>query len=132
MGDTSATEIAEIEQSLIKEGVSPEEIKKFCTVHALLFQSALKKSVSEETFPAHPVYLFKLENREIEKLIESIRELLSLQPCQPFLRTLNLRDTGDSVLPEVEEFLIMLYGFALRVYLILFSITYFTYLIGPR
>lgn len=76
VGDVSSTEIAEIEQSLINEGLSPEEIKKFCNVHALLFQSALEKSVSEETSPAHPVYLFKLENREIEKLIGSIRELI--------------------------------------------------------
>ena len=30
VGTTSATEIAEIEQSLINEGISPEEIKKFC------------------------------------------------------------------------------------------------------
>jgi len=76
VGDISSTEIAEIEQSLINEGLSPEEIKKFCNVHALLFQSALEKSVSEETSPAHPVYLFKLENREIEKLIDSVRELI--------------------------------------------------------
>lgn len=73
VGNISSTEIAEIEQSLIDEGLSPEEIKKFCNVHALLFQSMLEKSVSEDTSPAHPVYLFKLENREIEKLIDSLK-----------------------------------------------------------
>jgi hypothetical protein len=73
VGNISSTEIAEIEQSLIDEGLSPEEIKKFCNVHALLFQSTLEKSVSEDTSPAHPVYLFKLENREIEKLIDSLK-----------------------------------------------------------
>ena len=74
VGNISSTEIAEIEQSLIDEGLSPEEIKKFCNVHALLFQSALEKSVSEETSAAHPIYLFRLENREIEKLIDSLKE----------------------------------------------------------
>lgn len=76
VGDISSTEIAEIEQALMNEGLTPEEIKKFCNVHALIFQSALEGAVSDETFPSHPVYLFKLENREIEKLISSLRDIM--------------------------------------------------------
>jgi PAS domain S-box-containing protein len=64
-----------MEQALINEGLSPEEIKKFCNVHALLFQSALEKSLNKETSPSHPVYLFKLENREIEKIADSLKNL---------------------------------------------------------
>lgn len=75
IGTASSTEIAEMEQSLINEGLSPEEIKKFCNVHALLFQSALEKSIIKETSPSHPVYLFKLENREIEKIVDSLKKL---------------------------------------------------------
>ncbi len=75
IGTASSTEIAEIEQDLINEGISPEEIKKFCNVHALLFQSALEKSIIKETSPSHPVYLFKLENREIEKIADSLKKL---------------------------------------------------------
>ena len=77
IGNISSTEVAELEQSLINEGLSPEEIKKFCNVHALIFQSALEKAASEETFPSHPVYLFKLENREIEKLVTLIKEMVA-------------------------------------------------------
>ncbi|MEM3514505.1 MAG: DUF438 domain-containing protein, partial [Candidatus Hadarchaeum sp.] len=69
IGSITSMEIAEIEQSLINDGLTPEEIKKFCNVHALLFESALKKAVIKEESPAHPVYLFKLENREVEKII---------------------------------------------------------------
>lgn len=75
IGTASSTEIVEIEQALINEGLSPEEIKKFCNVHALLFQSALEKSIIKETSPSHPVYLFKLENREIEKIADSLKKL---------------------------------------------------------
>ncbi len=75
IGTASSTEIAEIEQDLINEGFSPEEITKFCNVHALLFQSALEKSIIKETSPSHPVYLFKLENREIEKIADSLKKL---------------------------------------------------------
>ena len=75
IGTISSTEVAEIEQSLIDEGLSPDEIKKFCNVHALIFQSALEKEAVAETSPSHPVYLFKLENREIEKLTAKLKEL---------------------------------------------------------
>ncbi len=76
IGNISSTEIAEIEQSLINEGLPPEEIKKFCNVHTLLFQSALEKATSVETSPSHPVYLFKLENREIEKHLKSLQNII--------------------------------------------------------
>ena len=84
VGNISSTEIAEIEQTLIDEGLSLEEIKKFCNVHALLFQSALEKSASEETFPSHPVYLFKLENREIGKLLNALKDSVRKKPGVTF------------------------------------------------
>lgn len=74
VGTVTSTEIAEIEQSLIDEGLSPEEIKKFCNVHALIFQAALELAPQQDTSPSHPIFLFKLENREVEKLAESIRQ----------------------------------------------------------
>lgn len=76
VGDINSAEIAELEQSLIDDGLSPDEIKKFCNVHALLFRSALEKSGSEGTIPSHPVFLFRLENREIEKCIDSLTKTI--------------------------------------------------------
>ncbi|NIO47821.1 MAG: hypothetical protein GTN73_00050 [Candidatus Aminicenantes bacterium] len=43
---------------------------------------------------------------------------LTLQPSQPLPGILYLSNTRVSVFPEVEEFLVMLYGYALRIYLI--------------
>jgi len=74
VGNVTSSEIAEIEQGLIDESLSPEELKKFCNVHALIFQSALEKAAVQETSPSHPVYLFKLENREIEKVVDSLKK----------------------------------------------------------
>ena len=82
VGNVSSSEIAELEQSLIDEGLSTDEIKKFCNVHALLFQSALEKNPADETFPSHPVYLFKMENREIEKLVDSIKKAVEKPELQ--------------------------------------------------
>jgi DUF438 domain-containing protein len=84
VGNVTSGEIAEMEQELINEGLSPDEIKKFCNVHALIFQSALEKSTSQDTNPAHPVYLFKLENREIEKLLNILRNLIAERGTMAF------------------------------------------------
>jgi len=75
VGNISSTEIAELEQGLLEEGLSVDEIKKFCNVHALLFESALRKDIAKEESPTHPVYLFKQENREIEKLALRLEDL---------------------------------------------------------
>lgn len=74
IGDISSSEIAELEQGLIEDGLSVDEIKQFCNVHALLFQSALEKVAQEETSSSHPVYLFRLENGEIQKRVDAIKE----------------------------------------------------------
>jgi uncharacterized protein len=74
VGKLSSAEITEIEQGLINEGVSAEEIRRFCNVHALLFESALEQTVASPDSPSHPVNLFKRENREIEKILAGLRE----------------------------------------------------------
>ncbi len=76
VGDITSSEIAELEQSLINEGLSPDEVKKFCNVHALLFKSALAKAAVKEESPAHPLHLFRLENKEIQKITDSLKKLV--------------------------------------------------------
>jgi len=75
VGSISSHEIAQVEQSLIDEGMSPDEIKKFCNVHALLFESSLEADLGGEESEAHPVKFFKEENREIEKITALLKEL---------------------------------------------------------
>ncbi len=79
VGSLTSAEIAEIEQSLIDEGVSPEQIKKFCNVHSLIFRSSLHNLVAEEKSPHHPIRLFKQENREIEKMLGTLKKYLSVK-----------------------------------------------------
>ncbi len=74
IGSITSFEIAQIEQELINEGVSTEEIKQFCNVHALLFKSILSESFKDVEYPVHPVNLLKQENQQIKKLIEKIKK----------------------------------------------------------
>ena len=88
VGNVTSTEIAEMEQSLLDEGLSAEEIKKFCNVHALIFQSALEQADMAETSPSHPVYLFRQENREIEKILDALKRATGKRGIMAMLTTL--------------------------------------------
>jgi PAS domain S-box-containing protein len=73
VGKLTSLEITDIEQSLIDEGVSPDEIKRFCNVHALLFEDALENVVRDPDSPSHPLALLTRENREIEKVVATVK-----------------------------------------------------------
>jgi uncharacterized protein len=73
VGTLSSADITTIEQSLIDEGVSPDEIKRFCNVHALLFEAALEETVATPESSGHPVNVLRRENREIEKLTAGLK-----------------------------------------------------------
>ena len=102
VGTIGSVEIAEIEQGLINEGLSPEEIKKFCNVHALLFQAALEKAPTQETSPSHPIFLFKLENREIEKIADSIKALVEKDEIQNVSELRRKLEESLLILKQVE------------------------------
>jgi len=76
VGPLSSAEITEIEQSLISEGVSPEEIKSFCNVHALLFESSLAGSLAPEGPALHPVAVLRAENKVIKGILEKWKRSL--------------------------------------------------------
>lgn len=70
--DVSTHEITQMEQSLIMEGMPPEEIQRLCDVHASVFRGSIEeihKPEKQEETPGHPMHTFKLENKELEKLI---------------------------------------------------------------
>jgi len=77
VGKLSSAEITEIEQGLINEGVSADEIRRFCNVHAVLFEAALEQTVASPDSPSHPVSMLKRENQEIGKLTARIREAMT-------------------------------------------------------
>ncbi|NLM27670.1 MAG: DUF438 domain-containing protein [Clostridiaceae bacterium] len=70
----SVTEITEMEQALIMEGMPVEEIQRLCDVHTAVFKGSIEeihRPQNPEDVPGHPIHTFKLENAEIEKIINS-------------------------------------------------------------
>jgi uncharacterized protein len=72
-----ATEISEMEQSLIAEGMPAEEIKRLCDVHTAVFKDSLDAPAPSDVAPGHPVHTFKAENQALTALITQIEELLN-------------------------------------------------------
>jgi hypothetical protein len=68
-----ASEITEMEQALVNEGMPVEEIQRLCDVHASVFKGSIEEihAIEETEELGHPLNTFMLENREIESVIKS-------------------------------------------------------------
>jgi DUF438 domain-containing protein len=70
--DVSTSEISEIEQALIKEGLPVEEVQRLCDVHATVFKGSISDIHSVKDYTkiiGHPVNVLVEENKAIEQLI---------------------------------------------------------------
>ena len=77
-GNVSASEISNVENELVKEGIKVEEIQSLCDVHASVFKGSIEDIHSEgvvpQNTPGHPLNTMFRENRKIESVIEKINE----------------------------------------------------------
>lgn len=73
VGDVTVAEISAMEHALMEEeGIPVSEVQRLCSVHTAIFKGSIEqihRSSKPEEQPGHPVHTFKLENREIERLV---------------------------------------------------------------
>jgi len=65
--EVSPLEIAKIEQELIGEGISREEIQRLCDVHLAVFKEQLEKQKVEEELPS-PINILLEEHRLLQQI----------------------------------------------------------------
>lgn len=70
--EVSATEIAEIEQALIAEGLPETEIKRLCDAHTAVFAEALGAAPQPTAPSGHPLDLFRAENEAAAKTLDAL------------------------------------------------------------
>jgi len=95
----STEEIANMEQALIMEGMPVEEIQRLCDVHAAVFKGSIEeihRPQRPEDVPGHPVHTFKLENRELEKLINA--------RIKPHIKEFEVSDSPENVSKLAQDF----------------------------
>jgi DUF438 domain-containing protein len=73
----SPSEIANMEQRLIEEGMAETEVRRLCDVHVAVFKEALEKHEIPGAPAGHPVHTFMLENRASEEIMDGIDEALN-------------------------------------------------------
>ena len=94
----SASEISEMEQALIMDGMPVEEIQRLCDVHAAVFKGSIEeihKAQKPEETPGHPVHTFKLENRELERHIN--------EKLKPHLEEFKATDGKENLYKLLED-----------------------------
>ncbi|ERI89752.1 hemerythrin HHE cation binding domain protein [Clostridiales bacterium oral taxon 876 str. F0540] len=94
------SEISEMEQALIMEGMPIEEVQRLCDVHAAVFKGSIADIHAAEVKKAeeiegHPIHTFKLENREIESLIS--------KNIEPHLEDFKKYDSKDIIYKIIED-----------------------------
>lgn len=87
----SPSEIANMEQKLIDEGLPETEVRRLCDVHVAVFKEALEKHEIPGAPPGHPVHTFMLENRASEQIMDQIEALLEQMGTPPDEETLKAR-----------------------------------------
>jgi DUF438 domain-containing protein len=83
-GQAAPEEIAEMEQTLIREGMPVEEIHRLCDVHVSVFRQSLDGQATLSLPAGHPVHTYMAENRAIEaaanRWVEQCRLIGTAEP----------------------------------------------------
>ncbi|MCQ6276828.1 DUF438 domain-containing protein [Bacillus sp. V3B] len=73
VGDVTVAEISQLEQALMQEeGIPVSEVQRLCSVHAAIFKGSIEeihRSDKPEEQPGHPIHTWKLENKEVDMLV---------------------------------------------------------------
>lgn len=73
VGNITVAEISKLEQALMEEeGIPVSEVQRLCSVHTAIFKGSIEeihRSDKPEDQPGHPVHTFKLENKEMDMLV---------------------------------------------------------------
>ena len=102
--DVRPTEISEMEQKLIEEGLPEAEVKRLCDVHVQVFKESLEGQPLPSAIPGHPLHTLTEENRALEKILARFKGLLEgSSPGTAAASLAELRDEVKSVLADLAQ-----------------------------
>lgn len=95
-GSVTTSEIAQIEQELIQEGMPREEVMRLCEVHLAVFQEALEKDKPTSQV-GHPVTILMEEHKKLLEFSENLKKKIEE------LQKLGNFDSGKQILEEIDN-----------------------------
>src|SRR3954469_9375886 len=73
VGDVTVVEISQLERALMQEeGIPVAEVQRLCSVHVAIFKGSIEeihRSEKPEDEPGHPIHTWKMENKEVDMLV---------------------------------------------------------------
>ncbi|MBD3236886.1 MAG: DUF438 domain-containing protein [Candidatus Eisenbacteria bacterium] len=75
VADVEASEIAAMEEDLIRSGLPVSEVQRLCDVHVGAFRPALDAHAEVSALPGHPIHTYQADNREITRLADALGRL---------------------------------------------------------
>ena len=75
--ETTADDIAAMEQELIAEGMAVEEIQSMCDLHSSLARELLGEAPAPCLPPGHPLDTFRRENEALRDRVAGVRRLMA-------------------------------------------------------
>ena len=100
--DVGATEVAEMEQALIGEGISETEVKRLCDVHVAVFRDSLDAQPAPESLPGHPVHTFRAENAAVEGVLDELVAAVAAVEAAPGMSAMGQVQAGLRTLRQYE------------------------------
>lgn len=74
--ETTSEEIVAMEQTLISQGMTVDEIKGMCDLHSQVLGDIVHEDLRARTTPGHPVHTFHGENDAILETTKKMREVI--------------------------------------------------------
>ena len=99
--NASSVEIAEIEQTLIAEGLPVEDITYLCDAHVALFKESLEQESPPEMQPGHPIFTFRSENELAGLVLNDVKNVLRLFKENP---DAEIRSKTTNSIKKLSEF----------------------------
>lgn len=97
ISDVDASEIAAMEQQLMTDGLSPDEVRSMCDLHAEVLKEVMAKPCPSMPLPAgHPIEHFKAENAVLQAAVTQVRSQAAI-----------LDDLADGLTPTAERLTVL-------------------------
>ena len=98
MGEVPYETVVEVEQELLGEGLSTDQILKFCDIHTQVLKGQIAKKEEQDLPIGHPVHTFREENKSLQweldglnRLFEEIKTLDEQAPAKEVLDQVKIR-----------------------------------------
>jgi uncharacterized protein len=96
LGEVPYDMVVEVEQELMSEGLSVDDVLKMCDIHSAALRGNISKSNAKDAPPGHPIYTFQQENRALHWEIASVKKLFD------YIKSQTSKSIDESVINQVK------------------------------